>query len=417
MEQLGQVLIIEDEIDDYIMLRRLISKAFPSGNIPVLATNLLEAKELIAKQPIDLIFLDLRLPDTIDDFNLSDFCWQYQYLPVIVVTGILDDELETQLLEHGAADYLLKQNLAKYDIARVIKHAKERHKLRLRLYEQHYELSTLQSQVMQAEKLAAIGQLATSIAADIDSPLGQVMSQMTIFKEYSTITTKITRLNEQLIQAAAENNTNEVRNFIKEIENSMKKVDLLITKNTIHSVVEEVDSGLKRIHEIVMGLKQFSHTQLGFKQQINVNHLLENTLKIMQSEIKNKGELIKNLDDLPLIEAKPGQLGQVFFNIILNAIHAIGESGTITITTVKQPQHVLITIADNGCGIAKEDLIRVYEPFFTTKSFGEDAGLGLAISKNIIIDHHGSIEVESEVGKGTIFSITLPIAQSNKKPN
>jgi signal transduction histidine kinase len=136
-------------------------------------------------------------------------------------------------------------------------------------------------------------------------------------------------------------------------------------------------------------------------------------LNIVNNEVKYKADVVKQYGDIPDIECLPSQINQVVMNMVVNAAHAIkGKRGAITVSTGAEGENVWIKIADNGCGIPKENLLRIFDPFFTTKPIGTGTGLGLSLSYGIVQKHRGSIEVESEVGAGTTFCITLPIRHS-----
>ena len=150
--------------------------------------------------------------------------------------------------------------------------------------------------------------------------------------------------------------------------------------------------------------------------QFDIPKEIDTTLNILNNKYKNRITVIKNYpDNLPKIEAYGGQLNQVFMNILDNAQGAMKETGTLTINAYKEASKVKIEFIDTGCGIAPENLKKVFDPFFTTKAPGEGTGLGMSISYRVINDHNGTIEVESEVGKGTKFIITLPINHDAKE--
>jgi two-component system NtrC family sensor kinase len=143
----------------------------------------------------------------------------------------------------------------------------------------------------------------------------------------------------------------------------------------------------------------------------NLNECLERAISIAWNELKYKVTLEKDLGDLPTVNCYPQQLGQVFLNFLVNAAHAIEQQGVIRVTTRAEDNYVTIAVSDSGCGIAEENMDRIFEPFFTTKEVGTGTGLGLAISYEIVQRHNGTIDVASEVGKGTTFTVHLPIGK------
>ena len=163
---------------------------------------------------------------------------------------------------------------------------------------------------------------------------------------------------------------------------------------------------------IVRDLKDFSYYGRGDAwKRADLHAGLDSTLNIIWNELKYKAKLEKHYGKLPLVECLPSEINQVFMNILLNAGHAIGEQGTITLSTGAGDGEAWVEIADTGNGIAPELLQKIFDPFFTTKPVGKGTGLGLSISYGIVNKHHGRIEVDSVVGQGTTFRVTLPVKQ------
>ena len=185
-------------------------------------------------------------------------------------------------------------------------------------------------------------------------------------------------------------------------------------KQDIFDLLKESTDGIERVKRIVQDLKDFSHVDEAEWQWVDLHKGIDSTLNVVHNEIKYNAEVIKEYGDIPQVECLAHQLNQVFMNILVNASHAIGPEGhgRITIRTGAQDDMVWIEIADNGKGIAPENVKRIFDPFFTTKPIGKGTGLGLSLSYGIIDKHHGKIEVESEVGKGTTFRIWLPKRQA-----
>ena len=170
--------------------------------------------------------------------------------------------------------------------------------------------------------------------------------------------------------------------------------------------------GINRVKKIVQDLKDFSHIDETEMQWTDVHDGIDSTLNIVNNEIKYKAKVVKQYGDIPEIECIASQINQVFMNILVNAAHSIESEGTIKIITgYKDTDWVWIKISDSGKGIEKENIKRIFDPFYTSKPVGEGTGLGLSLSYSIIEKHHGHIEVESEVDKGTSFTIWLPVQQ------
>ena len=181
-------------------------------------------------------------------------------------------------------------------------------------------------------------------------------------------------------------------------------------------MLAEIEEGAQRVCDIVQNLKLFSCTDAATLTLADVNEGIESTLKMVAHELKNKCRIVKECGDIPLIECNPGQLNQVFMNMLINAGQAIEEQGTITIQTRQVDENeIVIRIADDGCGISEEHIHRLFDPFFTTKDVGKGTGLGLSISHGIVREHGGRITAESQPGVGTTFIIYLPI-KKRKQP-
>ena len=181
--------------------------------------------------------------------------------------------------------------------------------------------------------------------------------------------------------------------------------------------MSESKDGITWVKQIVQNLKDFSHVDTSDEWHFaDLRNGLDSTLSIVNNEIKYKANVVKEYGDIPEVECLPSQLNQVFMNLLVNAAHAIEERGTITIhtgtiRTGQQGEEVWVEVADTGKGIAPEHLKKIFDPFFTTKPIGKGTGLGLSLSYGIIQKHHGRIEVQSEIGKGTTFRVWLPVKQ------
>jgi len=182
--------------------------------------------------------------------------------------------------------------------------------------------------------------------------------------------------------------------------------------------LREAREGIVRVRKIVQDLKDFSRAGAEDEWQwASAVAGLESTLSIVQNEIKYKAQIVRELTPLPDIECIPSQLNQVFLNLLVNAAHAIETKGTVTVRSGRDDGEVWLEIEDTGKGIAPEHMGRIFDPFFTTKPVGKGTGLGLSISYGIVKKHNGRIDVQSEVGKGTRFRVTLPIQRSQPGSN
>ena len=181
-------------------------------------------------------------------------------------------------------------------------------------------------------------------------------------------------------------------------------------KEDVVNLIHETCDVVSRVKKIVQDLKDFSRVDISPEWQLaDLHQGLDSTLNVVNHEIKYKAEVVKEYGELPAVECLPSQLNQVFMNMLVNAVHAIAERGTITLCTGTAGDEVWVEIADTGSGIAPENMKRIFDPFFTTKPVG--TGTGLSLSYGIVQKHQGRIEVKSELGKGTVFRIALPIRQ------
>jgi signal transduction histidine kinase len=186
-------------------------------------------------------------------------------------------------------------------------------------------------------------------------------------------------------------------------------------RKDIPLLMTESKEGISRVRKIVQDLKDFSHVNDSQEWKLaDLHQGLNLTLNVVNNEIKYKAEVVKEYGTLPEIECLPSEINQVFLNLLVNAAHAItdAERGIITLRSGCDDRWVWIEVADTGSGIAPEHMKKIFDPFFTTKPIGKGTGLGLSLSYGILQKHHGRIEVQSEVGKGTTFRLWLPIRQS-----
>jgi PAS domain S-box-containing protein len=263
------------------------------------------------------------------------------------------------------------------------------------------KLRTAHEQLLQAEKMASIGQLAAGIAHEINNPLGFVNSNMNALQNYVATLLRVITQYEQLGQGQAP--------LLAQMAALRQQADLDFLRQDVTDLVRESMEGLKRVRDIVQALKDFSHVGETAWQVADLHRGLDSTLNIVSNELRYKASIRKEYGALPPVTCLASQLNQVFMNLLVNAGHAIGQQGVISIRTGAQDGWVWIEIGDTGSGIAPEHLNRIFEPFFTTKAVGSGTGLGLSLSYGIVQRHGGRIEVASELGKGTRFTVHLPV--------
>ncbi len=275
------------------------------------------------------------------------------------------------------------------------------------------DLQNTQSQLLQSEKMASIGQLAAGVAHEINNPVGFVKSNLGTMNEYLEDLMKLvdryrilgTTLSKE--KDIRENET--LQRTLDDIKKQEDEIGLSFILDDYKKVIDESFEGMARVAKIVSDLKDFAHVDKAELEHADLNNGIESTLNIVWNELKYKAQVIKDFGNIPLVECYPQRLNQVFMNIMVNAAQAIEDKGEIRITTRAENGYVEIRISDTGKGIPPDELPKIFDPFFTTKEVGKGTGLGLNMAYNIIQKHKGTIDVESEVGKGTTFIIRIPV--------
>lgn len=265
------------------------------------------------------------------------------------------------------------------------------------------ELERANRQLLQSEKLAAIGQLAAGVAHEINNPIGYVLSNLTTLAGYVRDMLKIIDATETV-------------DDLDKIRQLKQSLDYDYLRSDVTSLLDESQDGIDRVKKIITALKDFSHIEEDEFCFCDVHRGLETTLNLVNNELKYKAEIVKEYGDVPEVECIPSQINQVVMNLLVNAAHAIEQFGQITVRSGVDGDWAWFEVEDTGKGIPANLLNRIYEPFFTTKPVGEGTGLGLSLSYNIIQKHHGRIEVFSLVGRGSRFRIWLPTKQPESSP-
>jgi len=275
-----------------------------------------------------------------------------------------------------------------------------------KLVETFKQLKQSQSTIVQQEKMASLGQLAAGVAHEINNPVGFIMSNMSTMAKY------IDRLKEFDTHQSGAGMSGTTPESPEELQSVRKKLKVDYIFEDLPQLVKESLEGAERVKEIVQNLKAFSRLDEAGYKLADINECLESTLKIVWNELKYKCTVVKEYGELPLTLCSAQQLNQVFVNLLVNASHAIEKHGEITIRTWEEKSAIHVAISDTGCGIPEENLNRLFEPFFTTKEIGKGTGLGLSIVYDIVTKNHkGEITVTSEVGRGSIFTISLPVVE------
>jgi len=314
---------------------------------------------------------------------------------------LIDDEIRQNSEElKSVNEYLVRTRdelITSYDREREINE---------QLNKAHEELKLVQMQMVHSEKMASLGQLTAGVAHEINNPINFVYAGVSTLQStlqsFYEIVDKYERLD-------PDTNPEEYKAMLKDIADLKEDLEFGEMRQDIDEIVNAIHEGATRTAEIVKGLRNFSRLDEEQLKMANINESLESTLVILSGQFKDHIEVVKQYEEnLPSIHCYPGQLNQVFLNLLNNSRQAIEGKGKIYISTYSNKKSVFIKIGDTGTGIAPEVLVRIFEPFYTTKEVGEGTGLGLSISYGIIEKHNGRINVQSKLGEGTEFVIELP---------
>ncbi|BAY15268.1 response regulator receiver sensor signal transduction histidine kinase [Anabaenopsis circularis NIES-21] len=419
-------------VDDTITNLEIISDALTTaGFIVTTARNGEKALQQIQDTLPDLILLDVMMPG-IDGFETCQKLKTNpltQDIPVIFMTGISDIETKVKGLNLGAVDYITKPFQKEEVLARIKTHLQLRYltkTLEQRVSERTAELSqalkdlqAYQIQIIQKEKMSALGQLVTGIAHEINNPVSCIHGNLDHTANYFNNLIKIIDLYQQNYPEP-----------VPAIQAEIAETDLEYMRSDLPNLITSMKEGVQRIRNISTSLRNFSRPDKDRKVFCNIHNGIDSTIMILKhrlkaSKVRPEIEVIRNYGNLPSITCFSGQLNQVFMNILTNAIDALEESNIgrgyseiekhpnqiwITTSLSEDKYNAVIQIKDNGVGMSADIQQKIFEHLFTTKLFGRGTGLGLSIAHQIILEKHkGKLDVYSVPGKGSEFTITIPI--------
>lgn len=420
------ILVVDDDKLNLRIAKDYLNKYFPEYLVQT-CQNPCFVMKILESEVIDIILLDILMPEIsgIDVLKEIRKNIKYKDIQILMFTSMTDDESFQSCFELGANDYLQKpiqQTVFKARIkaaANARKNLLELHILYEKTKIQNNELKNVNAQLkdmqfslIQSEKLAAIGELAAGVAHEINNPIAYVESNLETIANYLF---KIRDFIKYMYNSIEPSN----ESLYQLMQESYKKNKLSFVMEDIDSLIHDSMDGIQKVTEIVKSLRNFAHT--GLENEMNycsLSEMLDQILLIVRNEAKYVVDIKISNMDIPDVYCNRSQISQVLLNIIINAIQAIKEQnkvdlGNIYIKTYKEQEYVCISIKDDGPGISKENLSKIFNPFFTTKQVGQGTGLGLSISHDIIVKkHNGILNVTSSIGEGSEFIIKLPIEMS-----
>jgi two-component system NtrC family sensor kinase len=264
--------------------------------------------------------------------------------------------------------------------------------------------------MVQSEKLAALGQMVAGVAHEINNPLAFVSNNVAVLQRDLKAVVDLLKVYQRGDPTVTEHNPA----LSAEIRDLAERLDLAYTIDNLDELLVRSRDGLKRIQQIVKDLREFARLDRSDYQEADLNAGIDSTINIIRGYAKKKQvQIVTDLGTLPPVRCFPAKVNQVVMNLLTNAIDASRERGTVHVRTYEEGGEVRIVVKDEGAGIPLSVRERIFDPFFTTKPFGQGTGLGLSISYGIVQDHGGRIELDSEVGKGSMFTAILPKGDGN----
>jgi two-component system NtrC family sensor kinase len=392
------VLIAEDEP----VSRRLLESHLQKWGYQVAAApNGAEAWRLFEGGTFPIVITDWMMPelDGLELVRRVRGCPRQTYVYAILLTARSQKEDLVEGMDAGADDFLTKP--FDRDELRVRLRAAERIiRLEQSLAQQNRVLRETQAALVQTEKLASLGRLAAGVAHEINNPVAYVTNNLVVLRRDMRAALAVLDAHRQGDAAAA-----------ARLE---EEADLGYFRDTFDRTCDKTLEGLQRVRDIVRNLRDFARLDEAEFKEADLNAALQSAIEIVRHQLKEKGlRLETSLEPLPSVLCHPGKLNQVFLNLLVNAIQATDPGGSIRTTSWRTGPDpgdgVVVEVQDTGCGIKPEHRSRLFEPFFTTRPIGQGTGLGLSVSFGIVRDHGGTIEVESQVGRGTTFRVRLPL--------
>lgn len=418
------ILVVDDSHFNLSLTKRNLED-MPEISQILLCDDPRQVTAIMDEYNIDILITDLVMPalSGLDLLKQLRSNKKYDDIPIIIFNTIDDMDTYKECFQHGAFDYINKpintvELHARLKVAIEAKKSLNNLKALLEvtkrqneeLKEINAQLSEAKFNLVQAEKMAAIGQLAAGVAHEINNPLGFISSNFDILQKHFSRIHEFLSLYKRTIL-----NGNSTSSDIDELSKKFNDMKLDFILEDINDIFAETSSGLERISDIVKSLRIYARSDKDDeKSYVYLHDLIHQAILITNNEVKYVAKIDLKVPKDIIIYCNRNQLSQVFINLIVNAAQAIKSQkrvslGNILIKARLENQQIKIEITDDGPGIAEENLTKIFEPFFTTKEVGQGTGLGLSIAYDIIVNKHGgSISASSEPGKGATFFITLP---------
>ncbi len=395
-----------------------------------------------AKQPYAMAFVDMRMPPGWDGLKTIEHLWQVDPDLQVVICSAYSDHSWTELMERlGQSDRLLilKKPFDPVEVAQLAHTLTHKWSIQRRVAEHLEQLDSqverrtrdlataherLKSEVAQreqmeeelrlAQKLESVGQLAAGIAHEINTPVQFIGDSVHFLKDAFGDLTSLVKAYQTSVASLESDPAND--SLIKDVRQAEQEADLEYLDEQLPKACDRALKGIERVGDIVRAMKEFSHPDQREKTPMDVTRMLENALMVSKNEYKYVAKVSTEFSDVPALLCHPGELGQVFLNLIVNAAHAItdhlgddGSQGHIELTSLQQENEVVVKVRDNGGGIPEEITHRVFDQFFTTKTVGRGTGQGLAMARRIVEKHAGRITFDSQPGEGTTFTVRIPL--------